>query len=113
MTRAEDGTPTGLTTPVSGGASLTTGADVDWVDESTLGVLGASPGGANLAAYVVRVGGTSEAMSTVEGAVALTAGRGRRAVYVETSEGEVFGRGATGTNWTPVVSGVRRLTYPG
>lgn len=113
VTRAEDGTPTGLTTPVSGGASLTTVADVDWVDESTLVVLGASPGGANLAAYVVPVGGTSEAMSTVEGAVALTAGRGRRAVYVETSEGEVFGRGATGTNWTPVVSGVRRLTYPG
>lgn len=113
VTRAEDGTPTGLTTPVSGGASLTTVADVDWVDESTLVVLGASPGGASLAAYVVPVGGTSEAMSTVEGAVALTAGRGRRAVYVETSKGEVFGRGATGTNWTPVVSGVRRLTYPG
>lgn len=113
VVRAEDGTPTGLTTPVSGGASLTTVTDVDWVDESTLVVLGAPPGGAHLAAYVVPVGGTSEAMSTVEGAVALTAGRGRRAVYVETSDGEVFGRGATGTNWTPVVAGVRRLTYPG
>lgn len=113
VVRAEDGTPTGLTTPVSGGASLTTVTDVDWVDESTLVVLGAPPGGTHLSAYVVPIGGTSEAMSTVDDVVGLTSGRGRRAVYVETSAGDVFGRGATGTNWTPVVSGVRRLTYPG
>ncbi|QIK82885.1 LpqB family beta-propeller domain-containing protein [Sanguibacter sp. HDW7] len=113
VVRAEDGTPTGLTTPVSGGASITTVTDVDWVDESTLVVLGAPPGGTHLSAYVVPIGGTSEAMSTVDDVVGLTSGRGRRAVYVETSSGDVFGRGATGTNWTPVVSGVRRLTYPG
>lgn len=113
VVRAPDGTPTGLTTPVSGGASLTTVTDVDWVDESTLVVLGAPTGAAHLAAFVVPLGGMSEAMSTVDDAVALTAGRGRRAVYVETSSGEVFGRGATGTNWSPVVLGVRLLTYPG
>ncbi|MGP7959897.1 LpqB family beta-propeller domain-containing protein [Sanguibacter sp. A247] len=113
IVRAPDGTPTGLTTPVSGGASLTTVTDVDWVDESTLVVLGAPMGAAHLAAFVVPIGGTSEAMSTVDDVVALTAGRGRRAVYVETSTGEVFGRGATGTNWSPVVLGVRFLTYPG
>jgi len=113
VVRAEDGTPTRLTTPVSGAATLATVTDVDWVDESTLVVLGAPAGGAHLSAYVVPVGGTSEAMSTVDDAVGLTAGRGRRAVYVETSTGDVFGRGATGTNWSPVVSGVRFLTYPG
>jgi len=113
VVRAEDGTPTRLTTPVSGAASLATVTDVDWVDESTLVVLGAPPGGVHLSAYVVPVGGTSEAMSTVDDAVGLTAGRGRRAVYVETSTGDVFGRGATGTNWSPVVSGVQFLTYPG
>ncbi|MBI9116029.1 LpqB family beta-propeller domain-containing protein [Sanguibacter suaedae] len=98
-------------TPI--GATVQDPDQVVWVDESTLGVL-ATVGSSGLRTFhSVPLAGRSEALSGVDDAVAIAAGRGLRSVYVATAEGDLLGRSSTGTTWSTVATGVQLPTFPG
>lgn len=117
IVRDADGGPQRLNAPFPAGGSLASASDAAWVDEVTLAVLGdptdgEAPGVAASVA-LVPVGGQTENLQPVEAADGIAAGRGKRAVYVRTSGGELFTRSTTGTNWSLVASGVDLFAYPG
>lgn len=111
--RDDQGAPQRLSGQVPVGASLVDARDAVWVDESTLAVLGRTAGSSADTVHVVPVGGRSEALSMIEDTTALAAGRGQRSIYVETSDGDLFTRTSTGTNWSLVAEDVFFFTYPG
>jgi Lipoprotein LpqB beta-propeller domain/Sporulation and spore germination len=95
------------------GASVTGAREVVWIDESTVGVLADGQTSDVLTVHVVPLSEHSEALSGVDGTVSLAAGRGRRAVFVATAEGELKSRATTGAAWSNVASDVSIPTFPG
>lgn len=118
VVRDADGTPQMLSAPVQVGASVPGVSDVTWVDELTLAVIGeGTAGGAPVPTAplvsLVPLGARSEVLSPVDGAQALTAGRGSRALWVRTSAGDLLTRSATGTNWSLVAPDVQAFAFAG
>ena len=81
---------------------------VDWVDESTLGVLGTSTG--NVAVHQVPVSGPTSSLPEVADPTGLAGGA---VIYVTTLDGGL--RRFAGETWAPVagVTGASYPTYPG
>lgn len=106
-------TPQGLSISTPVGASLTSAQEVVWVDEVTLAVLGQSSSASPVTVHIVPVGAHSSALTPVDGAVAVAAGRGQRTLYVRAKNGDLFSRGSTGTNWTLLATDIDVFSFPG
>ena len=111
VVREEDGTPRAVGPAMRVGASLIDATEAVWVDEGTLAVLGTSGALAVPTTHLVPLGGPTEALSIVDGAVGIAAGRSDRALYVVTSEGVLHRR--QNTSWLEVAEGVRAVAFPG
>ncbi len=111
VVRDQEGTPLQLGEPIATGATLTEASRVVWVDESTLGVLGKTAAATATTVYLVPLAGQTRALPALEGIVALAGGKGERALYVTTSEGELYVR--SGPGWAFVADGVRAPSFPG
>ncbi len=111
IARDETGTPQQLSDPTRVGASLTAADDVVWIDDTTLAVLGKVAGSARV--QKVPVGGPSEALPDVAGAVSLAGARLDRSLLVATEDGELLRY--DGRTWAqvPRVTAVRDPSYPG
>ncbi|HEX5331354.1 MAG TPA: LpqB family beta-propeller domain-containing protein, partial [Cellulomonas sp.] len=93
------------------GATLVDATRVVWVDDSTLGVLGRS-GAATAAAYhLVPLAGQTRALPTLDDAVTIAGGKGERALYAATSDGQLFWR--SGQSWVVAATGARDPYLPG
>lgn len=96
------------------GAGLADAEDARWVDESTLAVLGAMPGAVSQSLALVPVGGFTSTRVTPGGGspvVGLAAGKGDRAIFVNTQDG-VLWQWRSGS-WERVAEGVRDPAFPG
>ena len=105
--------PVRLSDAVVAGAAVVAASQVVWVDESTLAVLAQGQSSGVRTVHLVPLAAHSEALSGVEGAEWVASGRGRRAVYVVTADGELFNRATTGSTWTRVAEDVALPTFPG
>ncbi len=111
VVRDDSGTPQRLGDRLRVGARLLTATDVVWVDESTLAVLGTSGTTTGPTVHLVTVGGPTRALPPLEGAVAVAAGRGERAVYALTAGGDLST--LRGASWVVVATGIRSPAFPG
>ena len=107
IVRDESGAPQQLGVPVRAGASMVDATAVDWIDESTLGVLGRSTG--NVAVHRVPVSGPTTSLPEVADTSAMAGGA---VIYVTTEDGGL--RRFVGS-WAPVagVTGASYPSYPG
>lgn len=78
------------------GAPLTSLREMVWVDDVELAVLGTSEGGATDTVLLLGVGGQTAPLPSVEGAISLAAGDGRRELYLVTDSGDLYGRSGNG-----------------
>lgn len=111
VVRDDDGTPQLLSAPTQVGATLTDATEVAWVDEVTVAVLGISGSQTLPALHLAQVGGATTALSPVDGATAIAAGRGDRALYLVNADGTLYVR-RTGA-WVEAATGVRDPVFPG
>lgn len=109
--RDEEGTPQQLGDPLGVGASLVDASSVVWVDDVTLGVLGAAGATAGSVYHLVPTGGQTDPLPALDGAITIAGGKGVRALYTATSTGELFW--GTGQSWRAVATGVRDPSLPG
>ncbi len=111
VVRDDSGTPQRLGERLRVGARLVDATDVVWVDEVTLAVLGTSGTTTGPTVHLVPVSGSTSVLPPLDGAVAVAAGRGERALYVASSSGALYT--LRGTSWVAVASGVRSPAFPG
>lgn len=113
IVRGDTDIPVRLSEALGAGAAVVAASQVVWVDESTLAVLAQGQSSGVRTVHLVPLAAHSEALSGVEGAEWIASGRGRRAVYVVTTDGELFNRATTGSTWTRVAEDVALPTFPG
>lgn len=113
IVRGDTDIPVRLSDALVAGAAVVAASQVVWVDESTLAVLAQGQTSGVRTVHLVPLAAHSEALSGVEGAEWIASGRGRRAVYVVTTDGELLNRATTGATWTRVAQDVRLPTFPG
>lgn len=111
VVRDADGRPVALGEALRVGQRITAATTAVWVDQQTVAVLGRVGSGSTGTVVLVPVGGPTTSLPAVEGAVALTSGKGDRLLFVSTVLGELFAR--NGLGWTSVVAGVRDPAFPG
>ncbi|WP_435300574.1 LpqB family beta-propeller domain-containing protein [Timonella sp. A28] len=111
--RDENGVPQSLSDPISVGAQVQDAELVQWLDESTLGVIGKTSGSDIEIFASVPLSGSSEAVATAEDVNALAIGRGLRSVFIGTADNTVLGRGSIGSAWVEIADDARLPTFPG
>jgi len=111
VVRDPDGMPRSLAEPVRFGSRLTDAVDVAWVEESTVAVLGTTAAEPVPSVHLLPLGGPTDRLPVVEGAVSLTAGRGDRSIVVATADGRLYER--NGAGWRVRLSGVSDPALPG
>jgi hypothetical protein len=111
VVRDPDGMPRSLAEPVRFGSRLTDAVDVAWVEESTVAVLGTTAADPVPSVHLLPLGGPTDRLPVVEGAVSLTAGRGDRSIVVATADGRLYER--NGAGWRVRLSGVSDPALPG
>lgn len=111
VVRDDVGAPQRLTRPLTVGVPMVQADQAVWVDENTVAVLGRSGTQTASVPYLVTVGGTVRALTGVEDAVRIAAGRSDRSIFLATSAGELYA--AEGTGWRLVAEGVQDPTFPG
>lgn len=109
VVRSDDGAPRLLGEAVTLSPGLVEPTQVAWVDEVSLAVLTRADGLGQV--HFVPVAGPTQPTTPVEGAVAVAAGRGERAVYVLTDDGRLLVRQAR--SWSGVVEDVAAVAFPG
>ncbi|TRW44134.1 LpqB family beta-propeller domain-containing protein [Georgenia yuyongxinii] len=111
VVRDVDGTPRALADPVRIGDRVTAAADLAWVDENTVAVLGDSGGDSEPTVHLLPLGGPTSRLPVVEGAVSIAAGRGERSILLGTGDGRLYER--TGAAWRAVHDDVFDPALPG
>lgn len=111
VARTPDGTPLSLTTPVDIGVRTGVAAQVVWLDDTTLAVLGVGTEESPPSIWLVSVGGRTVSIEAVPGVTGLTARYGERSLKTVSDDESV--RDWSGTAWTTVVVGARELAYAG
>jgi len=113
VVRDKSGAPTSLSAASAIGAPVVAASSAVWVDDVTVALLGKVAAAGAPAVQLVPLAGWTESQPNVDKADSIAAGRGPRSIYVLTSGGALFGRGATGVNWLQVLTGVTAVAYPG
>ena len=111
VVRDDSGTPQMLGAAWRTGATLVDASRVVWVDESTLGVLGRSGTATTAIYHLVPLSGEVQARPPLADSVDIAGGKGDSALYIASSEGELFARG--GASWKSVGTGVRDPSFAG
>lgn len=111
IVRDDSGTPQGIGPSWRTGVTLLEATRVVWVDESTLGVLGSSGSSAAVAYHLVPLSGPVQALSARPETVDIAGGKGDAALYLATSDGELYSR--LGPSWTLVAGDVRAPSFAG
>ena len=111
VVRDDSGTPQRLGEQVRVGARLTSATQVTWVDEATLAVLGTSGTMTGPTMHLVPVTGRTRALPALEGAISIAAGKGERALYIGSADGNLHT--LQGTSWVGLVGNVQDPAYPG
>ncbi|MFY9262225.1 MAG: hypothetical protein GX483_01265 [Actinomycetaceae bacterium] len=109
--RERDGTPIAIGDPVRYGQRLTDISDIAWVSDARLVAIGKSVSSPEGGLFSVPLGAPIASMSTVDGMVHLTAGRGDESIILETTKSELFTYDAGA--WRLISTGVTAPTYPG
>ncbi|WP_156251921.1 LpqB family beta-propeller domain-containing protein [Pseudactinotalea terrae] len=108
--RDGDGRPVAISQGQPIGASLTSLRDLVWVDDVELGVLGVD-GDSDLTVLLVGVGGRTAPLPSVQGAVSIAAGDGRRELFLVTDAGDLYGR--SGNGWRKIDGPAASPTFAG
>jgi len=111
VVRSPDGSPLSVSQAVPVGADIGPAAEVIWVDETTVAVLGANGEEESPPVWLVSVGGATTELETVVGVNSMTARYGEQSLTVISSAGDV--RERSGSGWSAIVSGVREMAYSG
>ncbi|RMI03659.1 LpqB family beta-propeller domain-containing protein [Cellulomonas triticagri] len=111
VVRDGSGTPQMLGDAWRTGLTLVDATRVVWVDESTLGVLGRSGSATTAVYHLVPVSGQVQALPPLADTVDIAGGRGASALYLTSTEGELFAR--EGASWKSVATGVRDPSFAG
>lgn len=111
VVRDDDGVPQALSAErLAVGAVLDDAAEVSWVDETTLAVLGRGATSSTPVVHRVPLGGWTEPMPQIDGAVGIAAGRADR-VYVLRSTGQLYLH--QGLSWVAIAKDVADPVFPG
>lgn len=113
ISRDDKNRPVGVSDPIAVGGQLAGASFLQWVDESTLGVIGHSATSDGLGFYSVPLSGKSELIAPVEQVTSLGIGRGLRSVFVSTEDGRILTRSSSGSTWTELVNNATLPTFPG
>ncbi len=106
IVRNPSGTPIELAEPIEIAGEVANPSALNWVDAVTVAVVNSTDVFTN--AFLTTVGGTSRAVSAVQGTIALVAGGSNSALYLLTSSGDLYTyRGST---WSLIRESVRALT---
>lgn len=105
------GAPMAVGDPFEVVPMLTSINDITWVDQTTVGVLGAESESSSQLLYLASVGGPARERSTPVFAESLTSARSERSILMVTDEGVLFQR--TGSGWLSLLSGVSDPAYSG
>ncbi|WP_420112845.1 LpqB family beta-propeller domain-containing protein [Pseudactinotalea sp.] len=92
------------------GAPLTNVRELMWVDDVEIAVLGADSSG-DVTVRLLGVGGQTAPLPSVEGAISIAAGDGRRELYLATQEGDLYGR--SGNGWRRIDGGAESPAFSG
>ena len=111
IVRDADGVPLSVGEPVTAGAGVGAGVDVEWVDSTTVGVLGERTEGTASTLWLVQVGGGTSGIPSVRNAVDMAVRSGETSVLVVAEDGSVEER--SGTSWAPVTQRVLEIAYSG
>ncbi|MGV8977963.1 MAG: LpqB family beta-propeller domain-containing protein [Cellulomonas sp.] len=109
--RDDKGRPQHLGVALGVGSTLVDATRVVWVDDVTLGVLGRSGASTAAAYHLVPLAGQTVALPTLDDAVSIAGGKGERALYAATSDGQLFWR--SGQSWVVAATGARDPYLPG
>lgn len=113
VVRDASNAPLSLSTPVTVGSALADASLMQWLDESSLAVVAHSATSDLDTLFTVTVGGRSDMISNVAGAVSMGAGRGLRSLFIGTDMGEILSRTSTGASWSMVLEDATFPTFPG
>lgn len=113
VVRDASNAPLSLSTPVTVGSALDDARLMQWLDESNLAVVAHSATSDLDTLFTVTVGGRSDMISNVAGAVSMGAGRGLRSLFIGTDVGEILSRTSTGAAWSIVLEDAAFPTFPG
>jgi hypothetical protein len=106
IVRNPSGAPIELAEPIEIAGEVANPSALSWVDAVTVAVVNSTDVFTN--AFLTTVGGTSRAVSAVQGTIALVAGGSNSALYLLTSTGDLYTyRGST---WSLIRESVRVLT---
>ncbi len=111
VSRSDAGEPLGVGEPLAIGADVGQVTDAIWVDDVTVGLLGAPADDDPVPLWLVAVGGRTTADVTVPDAVGISARHGDRSITVVSADGAV--RERAGTGWAGVATGVQELAFEG
>lgn len=111
--RDPSGVPLSLSTPVTVGSALSDASLVQWLDEVTLAVVAHSASSDLETLFTVTVGGRSDMISSVPGAVSIGSGRDLRSLFIGTDTGEILSRTSTGASWATIHENAYLPTFPG
>lgn len=111
ITRDASGRPTAVGESVRYGQRMLEIVDFAWVDESRLVVIGRTANATERSLYAVTLGGESTAMSSVQGLIAVSAGRGHDSIVLQTEDNRFFMYDAGA--WRLIAENIESPTYPG
>lgn len=111
ISRDNLGRPRAVGDPLRVAEGITKVSDIDWVDQTSLVVLGSTTADGALRVHRVQIGGPTTVLPAVEGAVALASNRTERSVVVADTDGYLWVRSGAGWRW--VVTGVQDPAYSG
>ena len=113
LVRSSEGEPIRFGGPESAGTSFAGVADMVWVDNYCVAVLGAADSGETPELTVVAIGGRSETLSAVAGAEQITARNGLGSMVVTTTDGQLYVRSSSGWVRIPATVDVDGVAFAG
>lgn len=111
VVRDVTGRPIRLADPVLIGEGIAGVADVTWVDELTVAVLGTQIDDGSASVHLLTIGGARSVLPSVPGAIDIAAATGDLTLVVATADGDLFTR--TGLGWSVAAVGVAYPTFQG
>lgn len=111
VVRDSTGRPTLVSEPLQVGETLQSVADISWIDQSSLAVLGSLLSEPTPRVHVVVIGGQASLMPPVEDAIGVASNRNSRSMVITTADGYLFVR--SGNGWRQVAGAAADPAFSG